>query len=175
MGVRSGPRLRSPACGHSVQALGAPLLHGRCEGVGEQGDHRPELRLQLIKAEARAHSARANPHAALPTCGEKSRGGRTKAETRAEVGGRSELGLGRSPLHRREEGGIYEMSISFLIKNQPRVFLITCHSDACEQAPPALATLGNSVPCAGGRGQLIGLEQEGPQGLTDRQTGRGLS
>lgn len=76
--------------------------------------------------------------------------------------GAPSLGLGRSPPDRREEEGIYEMSISFLIKNQPRVFLITCHSDACEQARPARATLGNSVPCAGGRGQLIGLRQEGP-------------
>lgn len=186
-GAGSGPGLGPGAPrADTVEAAGAPLLRGRCEGLGKReaagrgsgsssSKRRPGPRRAGSSPRCAAHLREKVPRPDGSRDRGRSRWGREVA------GNWGAPSLGHSPPDRREEGGIYEMSISFLIKKQPRVFLIACHSDACEQARPALATLGNSVPGAGCPGQPIGLGQESPRdGRTDGRwtqlsAGRGAS
>lgn len=73
-----------------VEALGSPLLRGRCEEIGETregGRHAgPEIRLQLIKAEAKALPRGLIPALRCPPA-RKSLSAVLEAEIGAGVGG----------------------------------------------------------------------------------------
>lgn len=127
------PGLRSAGPAR-VDALSRPLARGSsavaAEGSGRQGGPAGlEVRLQLIKTEARALRRGLIPALRCPPA-RKSPSAVPEAETRAGAGGgregaRSRLELGRlrasaaprSPLGRGEAGGICDASISSVIKN----------------------------------------------------------
>lgn len=102
------PRVRA-----FCRGLRRALPRGRCEGAGEAGDRRTELRLQLIKAEARAPPRRLIPALRCPPARKSPSAGWRLRPGLESVGARSLLQLGRpgpqprrSPPGRRGEGGI---------------------------------------------------------------------